>query len=181
MNKILARLPARQSVLYVYATAVFMVYGWTVMASFWKVPSWLFFLKISEVLAVYAYSFVVNFIESILLLSLALFVSAILPDRWWKDRFTVSSMVWIMVIMGSMMLRLYQNRTPSGWENFLYGQWTWWGNTFLLALAFHLVVSRVNWLQKGLIALSDRLAVFLYIYLPLTAISFIVVFVRNVL
>ena len=180
MNKVLTRLPDRQSVIHVYGTAVFMAYSWTLLASFWKVPSWLFFLKIGEVLAVYAYSFAVNFVESVLLLTLVLFVGAILPRRWWNDRFTSSSMVWIIVVMGSMMLRLYLNRTPAEWEQFLYGQWTWWSYTLMLAFALHLVVSRLSWLQKGFEALAERLAVFLYIYLPLTLISFIVVFVRNV-
>jgi len=180
MKKLLARLPDRQSVLNVYATAVFMVYGWTLLASFWKVPSWLFFLKVSEVLAVYAYSFVVNFLESMILLTLVLLAGVILPGRWWRRHFTSSSMVWIIVGIGSMMLRLYLNRTPAEWEEFLYGQWIWWGYTFLLAFILHLVVSRFSWPQKGLEALADRLTVFLYIYLPLTAISFIVVFVRNV-
>ena len=179
MNKILARLPERQSVVSVYGVAVFIVYSWTVLTSFWKIPSWLFFLKISEVLAMYAYSFVVNFVESILLLTLVLLVGVILPARWWRNRFIANSMIWILVLMGSLMLRLYLYRAPSDWETFLYGQWEWLGYTALLALLLNLFVSRLAWLQKGLETLAERLSIFLYIYLPLTAISFVVVVARN--
>jgi len=181
MVKILARLPDKRSVVSVYGTAVFMVYSWTVLTSFWKVPSWLFFLKINEMLAVYAYSFLVDFLESALLLFLMLLIGALLPKRWWRARFIPNSIVWIVVLLGSIMLRLYLNRAPEGWEEFLYGQWIWWGYTVLLAFVLNVVVSRVDWLQKGLASLAERLTVLLYIYMPLTAISFIVVFVRIVI
>jgi len=44
-----------------------------------------------------------------------------------------------------------------------------------------LVVSRVGWLQKGFALLAERMVVFLYIYIPLTVISFVVVVLRNVI
>ena len=39
MDKLLTRLSDRRSVISVYVTAAFLVYGWTLLASFWKVPS----------------------------------------------------------------------------------------------------------------------------------------------
>jgi hypothetical protein len=178
MGKILARLPDRRAIIGVYATAAFLVYSWTLLASFWKVPSWLYFLKISEILSVYAYSLVINFGESMLLIFLALIAGFILPHRWWNAQFTSRGVIWISVLMGSIMLRLYTNRAPDYWEDFVYHQWAWWGWTILLAVVLDYLASRINLLRKGLENLADRLVVFLYIYLPLTAVSIIVVFVR---
>jgi hypothetical protein len=178
MGKILSRLPDRRDIIGVYATAAFLVYSWTFLASFWKVPSWLYFLKISEILSVYAYSLVINFAESTLLIFLALAVGFILPYRWWNAQFTSKGVLWISVLMGSIMLRLYTNRAPDYWEDFVYNQWAWWGWTILLAVVLTILASRIDLMRKGLENLADRLVAFLYIYLPLTAVSMVVVIVR---
>jgi len=178
MNNLITRLPERRSILGVYATAVFLVYSWTLLASFWKVPSWMFFLRISDILSVYAYSFVIDFAESLLLLGLVLFVGVLLPKRWWNAQFTAKGALWIIVLMVSIMLRLYTNRSPDRWEDFVHNQGIWWGTTFLLAFTLNFLVSRFNWIRKGLEGLADRLVVFLYIYLPLTIVAIVVVFAR---
>lgn len=178
MKKLSARLPDRQSVLYVYATAVFMVYGWTLYISFWKAPSWFFYLRLGEVFAIYAYSFVVNFLESLLLIFPLLLLGVALPARWWNHHFTPYGISWVVCIAGSAMLRLYNLREPGMWEDFLHGQRLWWGLTVLLAIALGLLLSRIGWLRKGVEGLADRLVVFLYIYLPLTVLSLVVLVVR---
>ena len=180
MKNFRTRLPDRRSIIGVYAAAVFLVYGWTLLASFWKVPSWMFFLKVGEILSVYAYSFAIDFAESILLLFTMLLIGILLPKNWWNDQFTSKGIVWISVLLGSIMLRLYTNRSPELWEEFVYNQWAWWGYTVLLGIVLSLLFSRVNWLRRGLEKLADRLVVFLYIYMPLTALSIIVVFARNI-
>ena len=180
MRKFIARLPERRSIIGVYAMTVFLVYGWTLLASFWKVPSWLFFLKIGEVLSVYAYSFTIDFVESILLLFTMLLIGLVLPKRWWNDQFVSKSGVWIVVILASIMLRLYTNRAPEYWDGFVYNQLTWWGYTVLLGIVLSILFSSVDWLRIGLERLADRVVAFLYIYLPLTVISIIVVLVRNI-
>ena len=180
MKNFITRLPDRRSIIGVYAAAVFLVYGWTLLASFWKVPSWMFFLKVGEILSVYAYSFAIDFAESILLLFTMLLIGILLPKNWWNDQFTSKGIVWISVLLGSIMLRLYTNRSPELWEEFVYNQWAWWGYTVLLGIVLSFLFSRVNWLRRELEKLADRLVVFLYIYMPLTALSIIVVFARNI-
>jgi hypothetical protein len=180
MDKLFARLPERRSILGVYATAVFLAYGWTLLASFWKVPSWMFFMRISDILSVYAYSFVIDFAESLLLLGMVLLAGVLLPKRWWNAQFTSKGVLWILVLTGSMMLRLYTNRSPDRWESFVSEQGMWWGYTLLLALALSFLVSRIPLLRRGLESLADRLVAFLYIYLPLTVIAIVVVFARIV-
>ena len=177
-EKLVARLPERRSITSVYAVAVFMVYSWTLLASFWKVPSWLFFLKLREILSVYAYAFVIDFAESLVLLFFMLLVGLLLPRRWWNAEFKALGALWIIVLMGSLMLQLYTNRAPEGWEEFVYGKWAWWGYTVLLGFVLSITFARLAWLRKGLEVITERLVVFLYLYLPLTALSIVVVIVR---
>jgi len=181
MNSILKRLPDWQSIIGVYATAVFVIYGWMLFRSFWKVPSWMFFLSLGEILSVYAYSFVVAFIESMVVLAVLILVGFVLPAGWWNDRFTSLGMIWLIVVEGSIMLRLYEIRAPAFWEEFVYNQGAWWATTLALALVLSLVVSRINWLRKGFELFAERLVVFLYFYMPITGISFLVVILRNVI
>jgi len=103
MKNFRTRLPDRRSIIGVYAAAVFLVYGWTLLASFWKVPSWMFFLKVGEILSVYAYSFVIDLAESILLLFTMLLIGILLPKNWWNDQFTSKGIVWISVLLGSIL------------------------------------------------------------------------------
>jgi hypothetical protein len=180
MSKFVTRLPTRRSVLGVYATAAFLVYGWTLLASFWKVPSWLFFLKLSDILSVYAYSFVIDFIESLLLLTLAVVVGVLLPNRWWNAQFAAKGVLWILILMGSIMLRLYTNRSPDQWEDFAYNQGIWWGGTLSVGIVLNFLVSHMQLLRRGLENLADRLVVFLYIYIPVTVLSIVIVFARIV-
>ncbi len=178
MDKLIARLPDRRSILNVYATAVFLVYSWTLLASFWKLPSWMYFLRITDILSVYAYSFVIDFIESLLLSGIVLFAGILLPSRWWNAHFTANSVLWIHILMGSIMLRLYTNRAPDRWESFVYNQAIWWGCTLLLGVVLNYLISRTSLFRQGLENLADRLVVFLYFYMPLTVVAVVVVFVR---
>ena len=65
----LGRLPERKNILGVYAVIVTLVYSWTLFTSFYKLPSWMFYLTIWQILSVYAYAFSVNLLESILALT----------------------------------------------------------------------------------------------------------------
>jgi hypothetical protein len=178
MNKLISHLPDRRSLIGVYSTAVFLVYSWTLLASFWKVPSWLFYLKVGELLSVYAYALVVNFAESLILLFVMLLPGLFLPRRWWNAKFKILGAIWIAVLLGSIMIRLYTNRAPEYWEDFVYNQWGWWGYTLLLGIVLSFIFSNISWLRKGLETLVDRLVVFLYLYLPLTVVAILVLFVR---
>ena len=75
LNLLQSRIPRGNEIISVFAVAVFMVYTWTMYVSFWNLPSWLMYLEIGEIFSIYAYAFLVNFLESILLLSVALLAS----------------------------------------------------------------------------------------------------------
>ena len=51
------RMPDLKNILAVYAFIVTLVYSWTLFTSFYKLPSWLFYLSIGQILSVYAYAF----------------------------------------------------------------------------------------------------------------------------
>jgi hypothetical protein len=172
------RIPDKRNIVTVFAVAMFLVYTWTLFTSFWKLPSWLFFLQVGEILSIYAYAFVVNFIESILLLLVVLLPALLLPRRWWTDAFIPRGFALILIVLSSAVLRISLYRTPDTRAAFISGQLIWWVVTLLLAILLTWIAGSVEWVRRGLENMADRFVVFLYIYLPLTAIAFLIVAAR---
>ena len=172
------RIPEKRSIVTVFAVAMFLVYTWTLFISFWKLPSWLFFLRLGEIVSIYAYAFLVNFVESLLLLLLVLLPAILLPRHWWKDVFIARAFVLILVILGSAVLHMTLYRTPDTRDVFVNGQLNWWLGTLGIAIVLTWLVGKVAWLRHGLENVADRFVVFLYAYLPLTLLALFLVLGR---
>jgi hypothetical protein len=180
-NLFTGRLPNRQSILGVYAVIVFLVYSWTLFASFYKLPSWMFYLTIGQILSVYAYAFSVDLLESILALAgvFALDLTLFLALRNMEEFQTRSILVVLSVLVSSMLrLILFSNYEKN--EAFLSGELTWWAFTFLFTLVIAVIVPKNRWVRKALEVVADRAIVFLYIYLPLSLVSLVTVLIRNI-
>jgi hypothetical protein len=174
------RLPGKQILLSVYSVMAFMVYTWTMAASFWKLPSWMFYLNPGQIVSIYAYSFIFDFAETVLLMIFCLLVCVPLFAFWGaKEGFQSRSVTTLLILLGSSILRLTLFRDPEYREDFVNGQLLWWGITIILSMVFSWAVLKINWLKSNLETFADKTLIFLFIYLPLTAISFIVVIVRN--
>ena len=172
------RIPDKRNIVTVFAVAMFLVYTWTLYTSFWKLPSWLFFLQVGEILSIYAYAFVLNFVESLLLLFIVLLPAILLPRPWWTETFISRGFALILIVLGSAALHMSLYRTPDSRAVFVSGQVTWWIGTSLIAVILTWIVGKVNWVRSGLESLADRFVVFLYVYLPLTALALLIVLVR---
>ena len=172
------RIPDKKNIVTVFAVAMFLVYTWTLYTSFWKLPSWLFFLQAGEIVSIYAYAFVVNFLESLLLILIALLPALFLPRHWWADTFTPKGFTLILIILSSALLHLSLYRTPDTRAAFVNGQFIWWVGTLLFSVLLTWFVGRVPWMRTGLETLADRFVVFLYIYLPLTIAALLIVLAR---
>ena len=177
-NRLRSRIPDKQGVVAVFATAAFIVYGWTIYSSFWKIPSWLFYLRSSEIFSVYAYSFLVNLTEAALLTVGVIFLGILLSGNLWKDGFISAGVVTLIILVGSELVHMRLYEDPNLRVEFIHSQLPWWTGTFLIVFVLSSVCVRVTWLKGLFENLADRFVVFLYIYMPLTILSFGVVLVR---
>ncbi|HEY3476049.1 MAG TPA: hypothetical protein VGK56_15660, partial [Anaerolineales bacterium] len=109
----------------VFAVAMFLVYTWTLYTSFWKLPSWLFFLEMGEIISIYAYAFVLNLLESLLLLLIALVPAVLLPRRWWTEAFIPKGFALILIVLVSALLHMSRYRTPDTRAIFINSQFLW--------------------------------------------------------
>jgi hypothetical protein len=173
-----SRLPKLQQVASVYAIIVLFVYGWTIYWYLWKLPSWLDFMTASELLAVFAYSMVVNFLESLFVLILPIALSLILPVNWFRDQFVARGVALVVVLLTAL---LFTSRIIAGLADLPpYLGWIIFGVILVAVLAVH-IFGKVGFLRRTLEEVSDRAVIFLYVSVPVSAVSLIVVVIRNLL
>lgn len=173
------RLPDRRDVVPVYAVILFLFNIWTVYIYLWKLPSWIKFLTVGEMLSISAYAMATNLLESIIFLSLILLVTMVLPSSVLKDNFVVRG-AWLAIsIIGSMIMILMLNawQGSSFIDHIIY--WLM-GCIVLSCLLFYFSV-RVDLLKRFAISASSQLIVFLYISLPVSFFSVVVVTLRNII
>jgi hypothetical protein len=171
------RLPTITQVTPVYAITVLLVYGWTLGWFFWKFSSWLYFMSIGEILVIFAYTMITNFLESLFVLLFPVILSFVLPKKWFLDLFVVRATTLVILMMGYMMYFSMQIL------NLDYYPKTLILLTIPVTIIFFILVYGIgkNRLMCKLIeTLSDRSIIFLYLSIPLSFISFCVVIVRNI-
>ena len=173
-----SKIPSRKSVGAVFSVAAFLVYSWTMYVSFRSLPSWLLFLNFAEICSIYAYGFLVDFMESIMLLLFATVVSLALPRGWWMEKFVPKSVVLVVVMVVSAQIHIHVYRSPDVQKMLLDSQLVWWLVSLLIAIMLFWWVDVSVEFSQILIDIADRVGVFVYIYLPLTIASFFVVVLR---
>ncbi len=156
-----------------------MVYSWTSLWFLWKLPSWLYFLNVNEIVITLAYSLVTNLLESLAVLCAPIALSVILPKRWFYDLFVARGASLAILGLGYMMFLAFQFPTNESYPSLALKPWA-------VALVFGLlmfliyVVGRTSFLRKVVEALADRATIFLYVSIPLSLISLLVVMTRMI-
>jgi hypothetical protein len=170
--------PSLGQVQAVYGVITLLVYGWTIYWYLWKLPSYVYFLTITEMLVVFAYAVAMNFIESLMVLALPFLLSLLLPAKWFRDVFVSRGTALVIVLLIFLMryigiITAYQDIPAS----MLY-----------LAPAAILVMGLVAFLagwiafvRRILDEVASRAVIFLYVLIPLSLISLLVVAIRNLL
>ncbi len=102
--------PRIQDVVPVYAVISCMIYGWTFVLFFWKLPSWLHFMILSQVFGAFSYGILTNLIESLIVIGGLLGLCALLPSRYLRDTFIDRGSTITIIALGSVMLYQYQFR-----------------------------------------------------------------------
>jgi hypothetical protein len=174
------RFPSWSQVLPVLGVIMLMIYTWTLMRFFWKLPSWLYFLNGEEILTMLAYSLVTNFAESLAVLCGPLFLALALPRAWFGDLFVARGGALSIAGLGYMMFLGEQFNNYVEYPTLSLPTWT-----VLLALAgIALLVylfGRIGWLRKLLEEVAERASIFAYILAPVSGIAMLAIVVRILL
>jgi len=170
------RFPKVAQIAPVYALTVLLVYGWTILWFFWKLPSWLFFMTIGEILGVVAYAMSMNLLESLCVVLIPVLLSVALPQKWFYDKFVARGAALVLLLLGYSMFFTTQFQVIDGYPKSLL-LWSVLA-LFVIALLVYLV-GKIPIVCKILEVVSDRAIVFLYLFIPISLVSFLVVIFRN--
>jgi len=174
---LLNRFPKREQVIPVYAVGVTILYFWALLNAIRDLLSnWSLYLSVAEILGLFSYILAGTFLESFVLIFSLLFVSFILPQKLITDKFVVRGSILTITFLGSIIY-LYTLTLSSGvLENI-----DKWG-IFFVSFTFVLMLlgELSRFVSKVVESLADRCIIFLYFYLPLSFVSMVFIFVRNV-
>jgi hypothetical protein len=172
------RIPSLTQLAPVYAIAVTIVYSWSLLRFSWRLPSFLKYSTSGEIGVTFAYLMVINLLESLVVVFAPIVLSVILPQKWFFDRFITKGVLLVSLWLG-YLIYIAGKIVPE--MPFPYSLFKWSPVFFLLILIFVLLLGQIKFLSKIVDDVSDRFVVFLYISIPISAISLLVVLIRNIL
>jgi hypothetical protein len=160
----------------VYAIIVLLVYGWTAYWIAWKFPSWMYYLTISEILWIICYTMAVNLLESLVLIFGVLVLGFLMPKAWLAERFGPSGTLLSILIAGILM---YFSGPIQSAEHFSYTPLIQMGILLLVAFGTAMLLPLYRPVASFVDLLADRARIFLYILLPASLVSLVIVILRN--
>ncbi len=172
------RFPSLKQLAPVYSVAVVIIYGWAILRFFWRLPSLLNYSTAGEIGVIFSYLITVNLLESLTVVSIPILLSLLLPQKWFFERFVTKSVLLVLLGLGYM---IYVASHINAIEPFPYILFQAAPFVFLFIVGLVFVLDRITFLTRILEDISDRFVVFLFIFIPVSAVSFIVVFIRNIL
>jgi hypothetical protein len=172
------RVPPWQDLVPVFAVCVLITFSWSIIWFLYKLPSWLSFLSGWSILAILAYGLVFAFLESVAFLLFLVILAILLPRQWLGVAFkTYGTLIilmltfWLGLIQSLSTLRLWSDvRLMTGLFMVL--------TTVVIA---SILVRRSTRLCTAISTLAERSTILLYVYIPLSVVSLVIVVARNVL
>jgi hypothetical protein len=172
-----SRFASLHDIVLVFAACAFPVYSWSIWYSLERLPSWLFYLDAWEIVGIFAYIEAFALVESVAIVLVLLLLAVIVPARLFRDKFVALSSamitlaaVWTIATQNLLVLR----NIPQSAELILLG---------ICLASFGLIyfaIYRHSQLQVLAKAFAERVSVLLYIYIPLSLISLLIVVLRNI-
>ena len=171
------RIPKKQEILPVYAVIVLMIYGWTILKFNYNVTGWLYFLNIGEIFDLFTYSMTVNLLESLLVLLGVIAAGVVLPKKWFGEWFVARGASLSMLVLGLMMYIADQFNTKQYYPSEIIR----WSPAILVLIGFVVYfLGRIQRTRTTIEFFADRAIIFLYIAIPVSLISLVAVFIRNI-
>jgi hypothetical protein len=171
----LKRFPDRNSLISGYSILALLLYSWTFLTFFWKIPSWLFYLTPGEIGVLFAYAMTTAMLESLFWLAWLALASFVLPARILRNEFVARSGWFSLTFF--VMLMIYLIPALELQQN-VRASISWVAIAFSAALLTTFFLGRLPIMSNLILALAERASVMLYIYLPLSLVCFLIVLIR---
>jgi len=173
------RLPAKQDLVRVFAACAFPIYSWAIFQFLERMTGWLYYLSIWEVLGIFAYTQVFALFETGVIFAGLTLLAWLLPPSLFRRRFVAVGMIVIVLAAAFAIVLHYQEKALRALSPPLLAVIA--AAAGVVSLAAYLWVRGSERIEQALCNLGDRLILFVYIYVPLSLVSIVVILVRNIL
>lgn len=137
-------------------------------------PGWLSYLNNWELIGILAYSFVFAMLESALLLLFPIFLGTILPARYMLDKFVAWGSMKVILSLGWIVVVQF--------DNTLISNPPWWISLYLASVGVsYVVIYRSKCIEQMISSFAEHLTTLLYVYIPITILSGVIIILRNIL
>jgi hypothetical protein len=181
MKKLLLRVkeqfPTWDKVLPVYAVITFVIYGWSLYWFLHELPAWLHYLQLTEIISLYSYVLMVNFLESLLILFFLLILCVALPQNWLFDKFIYRGSALSLFIITYMIAMIVRR---SQIMEFSTNMVKWFPVILIIALLFIIAVEKFSFIKKSVEGFADRATIFLYINIPASIMAIVFIMIRAI-
>jgi hypothetical protein len=177
MNFLKRRLATRRELFHAFVACSFPIFLWTFYRLFDLIPSWIIKLSLWEVVGVTAYILAYSLLESLLVWLIFVFVAALLPAAWFRERLVLHAavMVWITAIWAVAIHLRSQGVYTWGYPSVL----PWLVAYLLSILAAEFILWKIKILEVWIEGLVSRIAVLASVYVLTGLAGLLIAFVRN--
>lgn len=180
--RIVKRTPTREQIQPVFAVTVVIVFTWTLYRMFWYLPSWMGDFDILEVLTISAYVNVFALLESSIIFGILLLIGFLLPGKVLRETFVPTGCTLITITGFSAYLLQRKMKTIYKLELLQLVIYPILILAAILILVFVLswIFRRFKFIARIVTLIAERMTVFLYIYIPLSVLSFVLLLARKI-
>jgi hypothetical protein len=172
-----SRIPKLDELVPVYAVIVLMIYGWTILKFNYSLSGWIYFLNLGEIMGIFAYSMVINLFESMFVLLGVIAAGVVLPRKWFGEAFIARGASLSILVL---MLMMYIASQFSGKQYYPADIIRWSPAILVLIGLVVYLLGRVQFIRNAIEFFADRAIIFLYISIPVSFLSLVIVLIRNV-
>ncbi|GAB4565928.1 MAG: hypothetical protein Fur0017_03880 [Anaerolineales bacterium] len=172
------RIPQIQQIIPVFAVTCMMFFGWTTFRFAQKLSSFLLYLQVDEIISVYSYALVTDFLESLIYIIVIVAIGFVLPKRLFRESFIARGSLLSLLGIGYLMyLAIVIGQSKSM-------EFPWdivaWAPAWTLGILLTSITLPVFTPLKSVIeSFADRAIIFLYILVPLSALSALIVIINQ--
>lgn len=157
----------------------FFVHSWSIRGFLHEIPSFIHYLRVGQILAVFVYMMAVALVESLIITAILVLAGALLPRRWFVEDFPTNSLLSVLIVAFAMIkledaLLVDTRQLPP--FSFYY---TWGAVTLAIWITALVLARKSKAVRAAASFLVDRLSLLGYLYLFLGAAGVLVVVVRN--
>ena len=171
----LNRFPKRQEIASVYAVIATMLFTWSVLLFLWYLPSWMHFMSVGDIAAVFCYIMSASFLEGTSFLIVLLVICFVVSPEYFLDEFIARGTAISLPAIGMMMV--YFRITNENISKIIFTPIGLIVSLLVILISYFSANNRQ--VRQALERLAERLTVFLYVIIPVFTISIAVVVIRN--